>query len=95
MSANWSFDITSAVPNAQASSAEWIAEAPSSGGVLPLANFGSVTFTNGQATISGTQKYIGELPNADVIDMVNQTGAPIATTLLDSAKQGFIVSWHR
>jgi hypothetical protein len=33
-------------------SAEWIAEAPSSrGGVLPLANFGTVKFFNCQATI--------------------------------------------
>lgn len=37
------------------SSAEWIVEAPSSNrGVLPLANFGSVTFTNAYATVNGT-----------------------------------------
>ena len=39
---------------AQRSSAEWIVEAPSSNqGVLQLANFGSVTFTNATATIDG------------------------------------------
>ena len=32
--------------NLQRSSAEWIVEAPSSGGVLPLANFGTATFTS-------------------------------------------------
>ena len=33
--------------NAKRSSAEWIVEAPSSSsGILPLANFGSVTFTS-------------------------------------------------
>src|SRR5262249_12809231 len=36
------------------SSAEWIEEAPSSGGVLPWANFGSVTFSNLSATIGGS-----------------------------------------
>lgn len=37
------------------SSAEWIVEAPSSNsGILPLANFGSTTFTDAYATINGT-----------------------------------------
>jgi hypothetical protein len=41
------------------SSAEWIAEAPSSGyGVLPLADFGSAKFTNAYATIGGTTAQI-------------------------------------
>ncbi len=36
------------------SSAEWIAEAPSSGNqILPLANFGSVTFSNDVAALNG------------------------------------------
>jgi hypothetical protein len=44
------------------SSAEWVVEAPSSsGGVLPLANFASVTFTNAYATINGTT---GPIDNA-------------------------------
>jgi len=38
--------------NAQRSSAEWIVEAPYSGGVLPLANFGTMNFTNAQFTDS-------------------------------------------
>ena len=44
-----------AAAGAARSSAEWVVEAPSSNrGVLPLANFGSVTFTNAYATINGT-----------------------------------------
>ncbi len=39
-----SFSETGKVAQAQGSSAEWIAEAPSSGGILPLANFGTVSF---------------------------------------------------
>jgi len=33
---------------AQRSSAEWVVEAPYSGGILPLANFGTMNFTNAQ-----------------------------------------------
>lgn len=46
----------------QLSSAEWIAEAPcctNSGGTLPLANFGSVTFANATATVNGVKGSIG------------------------------------
>ena len=49
------FTIYQTVANAKRSSAEWVVEAPSSeSGVLPLANFGSVTFTGISATINGT-----------------------------------------
>jgi hypothetical protein len=78
--AGWSFSTSSAVPSAQLASAEWIAEAPSSGGVLPLANFNYVAFTGGRATIGGTTQSIGSFPNVDAINMVNSTGATIATT---------------
>ncbi len=48
------FSIDESASGAQRSSAEWIVEAPSSSqGLLPLANFGSVTFTNASATING------------------------------------------
>lgn len=36
------------------SSAEWVVEAPTLNGVLPLADFGTVAFTDCSATISGT-----------------------------------------
>jgi hypothetical protein len=49
------FSTTSNVHSAQASSAEWIAEAPSSsGGVLPLADFGSVGFGQDNTPVPGT-----------------------------------------
>ena len=48
------FTKTLTAAGAARSSAEWIVEAPSSNyGVLPLANFGTVTFTNADATING------------------------------------------
>ena len=49
------FTKTLTATGAARSSAEWVVEAPSSNyGVLPLANFGTVTFTNAYATINGT-----------------------------------------
>jgi len=50
-----SFTTSSAVSSAKGSSAEWIAEAPSSsGGVLPIANFGTVGFLSNSATVGST-----------------------------------------
>jgi hypothetical protein len=92
--ASWSFSTSSSVASAQQASAEWIAEAPSSGGVLPLADFGYVGFSGGQATISGATKYIGDFANVDAINMVNKTGATLATTsVLDQTKAGFTVTY--
>ena len=49
------FTKTFAATGEARSSAEWIVEAPSSNsGILPLANFGSATFTDAYATINGT-----------------------------------------
>ncbi len=63
-----SFSTSAKVHSAQRSSAEWIAEAPSSsGGILPLADFGTVSFgldntgiaSTCTATIGGTAGAIG------------------------------------
>jgi hypothetical protein len=46
-----SFTISISAKRAQRSSAEWIVEAPSSGGgILPLANYGTMSLTNNTAT---------------------------------------------
>ena len=82
-----SFSTSAKVPSAQRSSAEWIAEAPSSGGVLPLANFGTVDFglqdtglSTCYATIGGITGSIGSYPNSAVqeITMVDSSGNIIA-----------------
>jgi hypothetical protein len=49
------YTMTQTAPGAARSSAEWVVEAPSADhGVLALANFGTVTFTNAYATVNGT-----------------------------------------
>jgi hypothetical protein len=83
-----SFTTTQKLKHAKLGSAEVIAEAPSSGGVLPLANFGSVAFSaamvNGQA--------IGSF-NPDRIDMVSGTTTKATTSAL-SGGTAFSVKWN-
>lgn len=82
---------------AQRSSAEWIVEAPSSfSGILPLANFGTATCSDAQATISGTT---GAIDNASwqntAINMVNKSGTVIDQTsgLTDTTKPAITSSF--
>jgi hypothetical protein len=82
----------------QRSSAEWIAEAPWSGGVLPLANFGTVTFTGCSATISGHTGFISDSNwKYDAITMASGAGKHAITKAqpspLDLATSGFSVRW--
>ncbi len=73
-------------------SAEWIAEAPSnSNGVLPLANFGTVTFSNAAATLDGTTGTISSF-SAVAINLVSSSGLKATTSALNSAGTSFSVS---
>jgi hypothetical protein len=73
--------------SAKLASAEAIVEAPWSGGVLPLANFGSTTFSG--VTANGTTM---QSPPADGITMVNSTGGIKARP--SNLKAGsFSVAW--
>ena len=75
------------------SSAEWIAEAPSSGKVLPLADFGTVTFTGASATGGGRSGSIGAF-TYDPITMATNTGqTKAAPTGLTAGGSSFSVTW--
>lgn len=87
---------TSQKSNGQRQSAEWIMEAPWSGGVLPLANFGTLNFNNAQATLNG---HTGTISDAawqnDRIIMVNASGTVKATpSALSSDGSGFTITWN-
>jgi hypothetical protein len=82
-----SFTTSSKVPSAKRSSAEWIAEAPSSGKILPLADFGTAYFglsytlvaSTCSATVGGATGSIGSFgPSVQEITMVDSSGSPIA-----------------
>jgi hypothetical protein len=75
---------------AQDASAEVIAEAPYSNGVLPLSDFGTVDFTN--STVNGSA--LGGT-NPDQINMVSDGGATEATTSsLDGSGENFSITWN-
>ncbi len=97
-SGNNSFSVTKSGSNLQRSSAEWIEEAPSSySGVLPLANFGTATFTNASTTINGTTGAINNSAwanNVYSINMTNSSGTVIASTSsLDPTGTSFSVAY--
>jgi hypothetical protein len=91
-----SFTTQQSGSNLQRSSAEWIVEAPWSGGVLPLANFNTVTFTNASATIGGKTGAInGSAWTPIAINMASSFGATEATTsVLNSTGNGFSVTYN-
>jgi hypothetical protein len=71
-------------------SAEVIAEAPYSNGVLPLSDFGTVDFTG--STVNGGA--LGD-SSPDSIDLVSDSGVTEATTSgLDSSGEDFSVTWQ-
>jgi hypothetical protein len=69
------------------SSAEVIAEAPYSGGVLPLADFGTVTFNGSLVNGSNLSAF-----NPTAINMVSSSGAAEATTSAFSG-DNFSITW--
>jgi hypothetical protein len=83
-----SFTTIQKLRRAKLGSAEVIAEAPSSGGVLPLANFGSVAFS--AATVNGQP--IGNF-HPDRINMVSGTTTKATTSALSNGT-AFSVTWH-
>jgi Peptidase A4 family len=82
-----SFTTTQKLRHAKLASAEVIAEAPSSGGVLPLANFGTVGFS--AATVNGQP--IGTF-HPDRITMVSGSTTKASTSAL-SGGTAFSVTW--
>jgi hypothetical protein len=96
---------SSKVAGAQRNSAEWIAEAPYSGGILPLADFGTVQFGTDATGVAGTNfanvggayGAIGSFSASAVwkITMINQLGTmtKAATSALTPDGTSFNVTW--
>jgi len=81
---------------AQRSSAEWILEAPYSGGILPLSHFNTVVFNNCLATINNIHGAINDqFWKDDQLTMVTSGGAPkaIPSSLYNNG-QSFSVAWR-
>lgn len=88
---HWTQTVKQSLKKARLGSAEWIAEAPSgSGGVLPLADFGTVNFSS----CSANGVAISQNPNVDEIVMVTSSGTVKAQPSgLTSSGTGFSVTW--
>jgi hypothetical protein len=76
------------VSGARDASAEIIAEAPSSGGILPLTNFGTVAFSDAQANGDGFSSL-----SPVQLDMVSSSGALEAETSALPSTNAFSVTW--
>jgi hypothetical protein len=101
------FSTSAKVNNAKRSSAEWIAEAPYSGGILPLANFGTVYFGSDStgvtstcyATVNGVTGPIGSFGSSvQEITMVSQSSSTTIkaqpSSSLSSDKTSFTITWY-
>ena len=96
-----SFSTSTKVASANQSSAEWIAEAPYQGGVLPLAPFGSVEFGDDytgvaatcDATISGVTQPIGSFAGNVSINMDTTQGVLKDQTSALSQLGSFSITW--
>ena len=81
----WTQTTKQAEPGAQLGSAEVIAEAPSNGAVLPLADFGTVNFAN--ATVDDAP--IGDSANLSELTMESGSGVALATPSTLTAGNAF------
>jgi hypothetical protein len=98
------FSTSTKLNQAKRSSAEWIIEAPYSGGVLPLADFNSVSFgadstgvaSTCDAAVGKTSGAIGSFTGDVVaITMVSDTGVPkSAPSGLSTDKSSFTDAWY-
>lgn len=81
---------------AKRSSAEWILEAPYSGGILPLSHFNTAYFSNCVANITNIFGPINDqFWKDDMLTMVTAGGAPKAIpSALSSNGQAFSVTWQ-
>lgn len=83
---------------ARRQSAEWVVEAPWSGGVLPLANFGTVTFSGAYAVLNN---HLGSISDSawknDPITMVSSSSTNAVKaqpSALSPDGTGFGVTWY-
>ena len=91
---NATFSITQRLKRALNQSAEWVMEAPYSGGILPLADFGTITFSNCGATLNGVTGSISTWPH-DAITMATAGGTVKAQpSALSAGGTSFSVTWH-
>ena len=96
---NWNFSTSQTSSTAARSSAEWVAEAPSSCfvscSVLPLANFGTVNFLGSNATATGgSSQPISSFTDDEIVMETNGGTVKAAPSPLSSDGTAFSDTWH-
>jgi hypothetical protein len=82
------------VYNSSMRSAEWIVERPKvNGNVSTLANFGTVTFTDCQATVDGVKASIGNFSNAQLVMHDDEETPLVSVSPLQNDGSSFTVSY--
>lgn len=89
------FSTTQRNHNAQRNSAEWVVEAPYSGGILPLANFVTVPFTGASFTDSSNNTLPIDATGwqYDPMEMVDPSGGTAAPSNLTNSGTAFSVTY--
>jgi hypothetical protein len=96
-----SWSTSSKANQAKRSSAEWIAEAPYSGGVLPLTNFGTVDFGHQYTSVSGTcyatiggiMGGIGAFSSIPITMVTSSGNVKAYPSPLSSGGDSFTITW--
>jgi hypothetical protein len=93
-----SFTTTQSCSGCANSSAEWIAEAPcctDSGGILPLADFGSWTESGATVTEGSTSGVISSFTDDEITMIDNSGNVKAQPGSLNSTGNGFSDTWER
>jgi hypothetical protein len=93
-----SFSTTQSCSDCANSSAEWIAEAPcctSSGGILPLADFGTWTESGATVTEGSTSGVISSFTDDEITMIDNSNRVKAEPGSLNGSGSGFSVTWER
>jgi hypothetical protein len=91
-----SFSTTQTCSDCANSSAEWIAEAPSSSsGVEPLADFHTWTESGSTVTSGSTSGVISTFPNDEITMIDSSNDVKAQPGALNSTGNGFAVTWER
>jgi len=89
------FSTSTKMNNARRSSAEWIAEAPSGGGIAALADFGMMAFNNCVAKVGNQTGSIGSFPTNVGITMISTKDSNVVKAQPSSLMaDGFTVTWE-
>ncbi|MGD1001188.1 MAG: G1 family glutamic endopeptidase [Candidatus Brocadiia bacterium] len=88
------FSIDEQIQGAELQSAEWVMEAPSENSVLPLSDFGAISFSGCEATLQGVTGPISAWPDDELTMETSKAVTKAAPSKLGSTGETFSVTWE-